>query len=199
MNPRPPEMLAVVAGQGKSSERLKKSDLTEIQFSRIPASSTVAPPAEQNMKSPFRTSHLTSGPHRGPGVVAGAKRLSARLPRSDLGDLWAGTWGWPSGARGLQSQDSAAWRRRLGGWAPSLEDGAVTVGGRSAAWALPSWESASHVPARACGVRADGALQVFLGRAIRQRVFHPGEGTLTGLPPSALTSRRLLSGPGARR
>lgn len=174
MNPRPPEMLAVVAGQGKSSERLKKSDLTEIQFSRIPASSTVAPPAEQNMKSPFRTSHLTSGPHRGPGVVAGAKRLSARLPRSDLGDLWAGTWGWPSGARGLQSQDSAAWRRRLGGWAPSLEDGAVTVGGRSAAWALPSWESASHVPARACGVRADGALQVFLGRAIRQRVFHPG-------------------------
>lgn len=68
-------MLAAAAGQGKSSERLKKCDLTEIQFFRIPASSTVAPPVEQNIKSPFRAFRLTSRPHGGPNVVTGTKRL----------------------------------------------------------------------------------------------------------------------------
>lgn len=66
-------MLGVGEGQGVLRERLKNGDLTEIQFCRIPASSTVLPLVEQKIKSPFCSFHLTSGYWWGPAVVKGWK------------------------------------------------------------------------------------------------------------------------------
>ena len=64
-------MLGVEEGQRTSSERLKKkkSDLTEIQFFKIPASSTVLPPVEQKIKFPFCS---LSDQQWGPDVVKGS-------------------------------------------------------------------------------------------------------------------------------
>lgn len=42
-------------GERKVKKKKKKSDLTEIQFFRVPASSTVLLPVEQKIKSPFCT------------------------------------------------------------------------------------------------------------------------------------------------
>lgn len=80
---------------GKLSEMFKeKSDLTEIQSFRIPASSAVLPPVEQKITSPFRSFHLTNGYRWGPDVVKDSKTFVCAVSCFDLRDLQVDTYRW---------------------------------------------------------------------------------------------------------
>lgn len=57
-----------------------RSNLTEIQFFRIRASSTMLPLDEQKIKSPFFSFHLTGTYQLGADVVKGSKHLSTQFP-----------------------------------------------------------------------------------------------------------------------
>lgn len=68
-----------MAGWGELSTRLK-SNLTEIQFFGILAFSTMLPPEEQKIKSPFCSLRLTSGCRGGQVWSRALEHLSAQFP-----------------------------------------------------------------------------------------------------------------------